>query len=124
MTQREGMVAVFSGGGLRDPQTQLDLLGRLVPGADDALPGYTVDYVDIRHPHIVAATGETTHRIVRRTGDLRDKAIGQILWVDERELDAVDDALSPGFYRIEVTLASGASAWTYIAAPDPDTGGS
>lgn len=123
MSEHEGLVPVFSGGGLRDPQTQLDLLGRLIHGDDDALPGYTVDYVDIEHPHIVESTGATRHRIVRRTGDARDKAIGRILWVDESELDAVDDALAPDLYRIEVTLSSGMTAWTYIAAPDPVDGG-
>lgn len=118
------MVPLFAGGTLRDPQAQLDILGRLVHGVDDALPGYTVDYIDIEHPHIVGHTGTTAHRVVRRTGDARDKAIGQILWVDEDELDAVDHALAPDVYRVEVTLASGAAAWTYISAPATGSGGS
>ncbi len=106
---------LFSYGTLQHPEVQLDTFGRLIEGAPDVLPGYTVDYADIDDHRIVDLSGLTTHPIVRATGNPRDKVVGVALLVTEDELDAADEYEVSLYRRISVTLSSGRVAWAYVS---------
>ncbi len=100
---------LFSYGTLQHPEVQLDTFGRLIEGAPDVLPGYTVDYAEIDDHRVVDLSGLATHPIVRATGNPRDKVVGVALLVTEDELDAADEYEVSLYRRISVTLASGRS---------------
>lgn len=106
---------LFSYGTLQDPDVQLDTFGRLVVVEDDALPGYTVDYVEIQDRRVVDLSGMSVHPIVRPTGNTLDKVTGKVLWVTEAELDAADEYEVELYRRIEVRLQSRRSAWAYVS---------
>ena len=106
---------LFSYGTLQTPEVQLDTFGRLVPGEEDALPGYTVDYAEIDDPRVTDLSGHSVHPIVRPTGNALDKVTGKALWVTEEELDAADEYEVELYRRVEVSLQSGRPAWVYIA---------
>jgi len=106
---------LFSYGTLQHPEVQLGIFGRLLHGAPDVLPGYTVDYAEIADDRIVELSGDAVHPIVRSTGNPRDKVVGVALLVTEDELDAADEYEVSLYRRISVTLASGRIAWAYVS---------
>jgi len=106
---------LFSYGTLQQPEVQLDIFGRLLEGAPDVLPGFTVDYAEIEDHRVIELSGLTAHPIVRPTGDPRDKVVGIALLVSEDELDAADEYEVSLYRRISVTLASGRVAWAYVS---------
>lgn len=109
MTQR-----VFSYGTLRLPAVQIALFGREVATTADTLPGWRLDWVAITDPDVIATSGSDRHPILR-PGDPADVVDGACLAIEDAELPAVDDYEVSDYRRIEVTLASGASAWVYVA---------
>lgn len=106
---------LFTYGTLGLPQVQLDTFGRHVEGDADLLPGYTVDYVDIEDPHVVAVTGHAVHPILRHTGNPLDKAMGHVLAITDAELEAADEYEVELYHRMRVRLVSGRDAWVYVA---------
>lgn len=114
MSDKSAEILLFSYGTLRLPQVQLDTFGRLLDGEDDVLPGYTVDYIDITDPRVVALSERPVHPILRATGDPRDKVVGTTLRLREDELDAADEYEVSDYRRVGVTLASGRFAWVYV----------
>jgi len=109
------MELLFTYGTLQNPDVQLDTFGRLLEGEDDVLPGYTVDYAEIEDPRVVDVLGASVHPIVRQTGNPLDKVVGKVLWVAEDELEAADEYEVAPYRRAAVVLASGRSAWVYVA---------
>ena len=107
---------LFSYGTLRQPEVQLDTFGRLLDGDDDALPGHTVDYAEIDDPRVVDLSCLSVHPIVRVTGNPLDKVVGVVLQVTEAELDAADEYEVALYRRVSAVLASGRTAWIYVAA--------
>jgi len=107
---------LFSYGTLLNPDVQLDIFGRRLDGEDDALPGFTVDYTEIADTRIIDLSGLSVHPIVRATGSSLDKVLGKALPVTEDELDAADEYEVTLYRRVSVVLASGRSAWVYVAA--------
>lgn len=106
---------MFTYGTLQQPEVQLDTFGRVIDGDPDVLPGFTIDYVDIDDPHVVALSGTSTHPILRATGNALDKVVGLTLRLTPDELDAADEYEVDHYRRVEVTLGSGARAWVYVA---------
>ena len=106
---------LFSYGTLQIPEVQLDTFGRLVESEDDVLPGYTVDYAEIEDTRVVDLSGLSVHPIVRETRNPLDKVVGKALWLTEDELDAADEYEVSLYRRAAVVLASGRSAWVYVA---------
>lgn len=107
---------LFTYGTLQQADVQLDTFGRLFDGEDDALPGYTVDYAEIEDTRVVDLSGLSVHPIVRETGNPLDKIVGKAVQVTADELDAADEYEVALYRRISVVLASGRSAWVYVAA--------
>ncbi|WP_439692577.1 gamma-glutamylcyclotransferase family protein [Curtobacterium sp. SP.BCo] len=107
---------VFSYGTLRQPLVQESLFGGHVPTEDDALPGWRLDWVTITDPEVVRTSGSDRHPILRR-GTPEDRVQGaSLLLAHDWQLRAVDDYEVADYQRIKVTLASGDTAWVYVAA--------
>jgi hypothetical protein len=107
--------ALFSYGTLRYPAVQHDTFGRLIDGDDDVLPGYTIDYTEIDDPRVVEVSGESVHPVLRHTANPLDKVVGRVLLLTEDELDAADEYEVSLYRRVAVALASGRTAWVYVA---------
>jgi hypothetical protein len=86
---------------------QLDTFGRLVAGEPDALPGYTIDYVEIEDQRVVDSPGCPCTRSARDRAPL-DKVTGVVLHVSAAELDAAD-AYEVSLYR-RISVRSRAAA--------------
>lgn len=106
---------LFSYGTLRQSDVQTVLFGRAVPTVDDVLPGHRLDWVAITDPEVIAISGSDRHPILRR-GSQDDSVEGSYLQLDDDELATADDYEVDDYVRTSVTLASGVSAWVYIAA--------
>ena len=99
------MEKLFSYGTLRSHEVQIELFGRDVPSRPDTLAGYGVLPVEI---------GGDTHKLA--VVDRESSIKGRVLELTDEEL-AVCDFYEPAQYeRVEVTLASGETAWAYVAA--------
>ena len=110
------MQLLFSYGTLQHPSVQLETFGRLLEGSEDALPGYTMDYAEIRDRRVVELSGLSSHPVVRATGNPLDKVVGRALRITEDELEAADEYEVALYRRVAVVLASGKTAWVYVGA--------
>ncbi|WP_217184891.1 gamma-glutamylcyclotransferase family protein [Streptomyces sp. AC495_CC817] len=106
---------VFSYGTLRQPEVQRALYGREVPTDDDALVGFRLDWVRITDPQVIATSGSDRHPILRR-GAADDSVAGACLELTDADLAATDAYEVDDYARHEVVLASGRTAWVYLAA--------
>ena len=107
---------LFSYWTLQNPDVQLDTFGRILDSEDDVLPGFKVDYAETEDPEAVDVFGHSAHPILRSTGNALDKVVGKVLWVTEDEIDAADEYEVVVFRRASVVLASGRTAWVYVAS--------
>lgn len=106
---------VFSYGTLQMPRVQQELFGRQVEMTDDALLGYDTVPVEIDHPDVIEFSGSTTHLgLVPGAPDAR--IAGKLLHVTQADFPALDAYEGEEYRRIEVTLASGVTAWVYVKA--------
>ncbi len=111
-------IRVFSYGTLRQPLVQESLFGGHVPTTVDSLPGWRLDQVTITDPEVVRTSGSDRHPILRR-GTASDAVEGVVLTLGyEWQLGAVDRYEVADYHRIRVTLASGWTAWVYVAADE------
>ena len=106
---------VFSYGTLRQPEVQRALYGREVPTTDDALPGYRLDWLRITDAAVIATSGSDRHPILR-PGQGTDAVAGACIELTDPELAATDAYEVADYARREVALASGRTAWVYLAA--------
>lgn len=108
-----GNVPLFSYGSFTQPGVHQRVYGRRLIGRLDSLPGYRLRLIEVpddqtgtlgltRQPAAVAATAD-------------DLVAGMLYTVDEAELAAVDAVNARLFTREWVTLASGESAWVFVA---------
>lgn len=113
------MNLLFTYGTLRDPGVQTSLFARLVPAADDAIPGFRLDYVTITDPAVLAASGSDRHPVLRPGGP-DDGVTGSCLELTDDELAAADRYEVDDYTRVQVTLVSGRRAWVYVSADDAE----
>ncbi|MGB3475084.1 gamma-glutamylcyclotransferase family protein [Mycobacterium sp. SMC-14] len=107
---------LFSYGTLQLPEVQRSTFGREVDGRPDAIVGYTLDYVTITDPHVVAVSGSDRHPILRPS-DAHDAAVpGTVFAISAADLAAADEYEVDAYRRISVPLRSGAQAWVYVFA--------
>lgn len=107
---------LFSYGSFGGDELQLDTFGRVVDVEQDVLPGYVAEAAPATDPRLVDRIGPIPQRRLRHTGDELDKVVGRVLRLSPDELDAADELVTPLLRRVPVTLASGRTAWTYVAA--------
>lgn len=107
---------LFSYGTLQDESVQRRLFGRPLPGTPDVLPGFRMDWLEERDPAAVASSGVVRHPVVHETGATDDRVPGTLLRVTVAELEQADEYEAGDYRRVRVVLASGESAWLYVAA--------
>lgn len=109
-------VLLFSYGTLQREEVQRATFGRLLEGADDAMPGYRQDMVEITDPEVIRTSGKRFHPIVVPTGDPADLVPGKVFRITGAELAAADTYEVADYKRIAVRLRSGREAWVYVKA--------
>src|SRR4051794_39462511 len=113
----EPSIPLFSYGTLQQEEVQRATYGRLLAGPPDVLTGYRLQPLTITNPEVVALSGEAVHMIASRTGDPAETISGVIYAITPAELAATDNYEGDAYARVEVRLASGATAFVYVG-PD------
>ncbi|MBN8938971.1 MAG: gamma-glutamylcyclotransferase [Rhizobiales bacterium] len=116
MSSNERTVRLFSYGTLQQEGVQLSSFGRLLTGADDAMPGYRQSMIEITDPDVIAKSGTNFHPIVMASDDPQDAVAGKVFEISEAELAAADAYEVADYKRVAVRLKSGVEAWVYIKA--------
>ncbi|MFG1997475.1 gamma-glutamylcyclotransferase family protein [Actinoplanes sp. NPDC048988] len=109
------MPLLFSYGTLRDPAVQRSTFGRELNGRGARVTGFRLESVEITDPHVLKVSGETHHPILVATGDPADGVDGAVFEVTEAELQRSDDYEVDDYQRVAAPLATGESAWVYVA---------
>lgn len=109
-----GQLWLFSYGTLRQPEVQRALFGRELASVPDALPGFVIDTILITDPDVVATSGSARHLILRRQ-EGAPAIPGAALAIEEADLAPADAYEAEDYRRIPVTLASGRTAFVYVA---------
>lgn len=109
-------IHLFSYGTLQQEDVQIASFGRLLNGADDALPGYRQSMVEITDPEVVRTSGKRFHPILAPSEDPADEIPGKVFAITAAELGAADAYEVSDYKRIEVRLKSGIDAWVYVKA--------
>lgn len=112
---------VFSYGTLQLDEVQQANYGRLLDGVADELPGYRTEYLAITNPEVIAVSGIAEHPVARHTGNPNDRVAGTRYALTPEELAATDAYESADYHRMLVELASGVSAWLYLAKNEQPT---
>ncbi len=112
----EATERLFSYGTLQDAGVQLDVFGRRLSTAPDALVGYRLRMIRIADRAFVEQSGSEIHRTLERTGDESGRVEGHVLRLTAAELATADAYEPDGYLRQRVTLASGVRAWLYVSA--------
>ncbi|GHB01217.1 hypothetical protein GCM10009069_25070 [Algimonas arctica] len=109
------MEYLFSYGTLQTPAVQIDTFGETLVGQFDALVGFTQTLIEITDPDVLALSGERFHPIVSETGNIEDRVTGTVFALTAAQLAKTDAYEVDDYERVEVTLASGKTAWLYVA---------
>ena len=112
----EPIVYLFSYGTLQQADVQLSSFGRLLKGADDALPGFKQSMIEITDADVIRKSGKSFHPIVVATNDPDDEIAGKRFEITQAELAAADAYEVSDYKRISVRLKSGVGAWVYVKA--------
>jgi gamma-glutamylcyclotransferase (GGCT)/AIG2-like uncharacterized protein YtfP len=107
---------LFSYGTLQQDEVQRSQFGRLLDGRADAVRGYRMDWLTVTDPEVVALSGSDRHPVVSRTDDPSDVVNGMVFDITDADLAAADEYEVSDYVRVAVNLASGLTAWTYLAA--------
>jgi hypothetical protein len=79
------------------------------------MAGFRVERLEITDPEVLAVSGEAYHPILVRTGDDAGTVEGAVFEVTEAELPPADGYEVDDSHRVAAPLASGDSAWVYVA---------
>jgi hypothetical protein len=107
---------LFSYGTLQLEAVQLSTFGRKLDGQADEMPGFATTMLKINDPQVVATSGKTHHPVVAYSGNPADKVSGTVFVITAEELRHADAYEVSDYRRERVMLASGISAWVYVAA--------
>jgi gamma-glutamyl AIG2-like cyclotransferase len=114
MTDDEAKVYLFSYGTLQQEGVQIASFGRLLNGADDALPGFKQSMIEITDPEALRKSGKKFHPIVSASDDPSDEVPGMVFEITEAELAGADAYEVSDYKRILARLKSGVDAWVYV----------
>jgi gamma-glutamylcyclotransferase (GGCT)/AIG2-like uncharacterized protein YtfP len=114
MTDDEAKVYLFSYGTLQQEGVQIASFGRLLKGAEDALPGYKQSMIEIADSEVVRKSGKKFHPIVAASDDPSDEIPGKVFEITEAELAAADAYEVSDYKRVLVRLKSGVDAFVYV----------
>jgi gamma-glutamylcyclotransferase (GGCT)/AIG2-like uncharacterized protein YtfP len=108
------VVLLFSYGTLQLPDVQQATYGRLLTGKPDVLAGYRLVPLEITDPEVVRLSGKAVHTIAQATGNPADRIRGTLFELSHAELEGTDRYEVDAYSRVEATLESGRTAWTYV----------
>jgi Gamma-glutamyl cyclotransferase, AIG2-like len=114
MTDDEAKVYLFSYGTLQQAGVQIASFGRLLNGADDALPDFKQSMIEITDPEALRKSGKKFHPIVSASDDPSDEVPGMVFEITEAELAGADAYEVSDYKRILARLKSGVDAWVYV----------
>ena len=106
---------LFSYGTLQYEAVQISTIGKTLKGYCDQLTGYRMGELKIQDPHVIATSGKDIHNILVHTGNPMDEISGTVFAITQMELEQIDAYEVADYMRTRVTLASGRSAWVYVA---------
>ena len=109
------MERLFSYGTLQLPEVQTATFGRLLQGQADSLVGFRQEMLAIRDPDVAKLSGKTHHPILLATGNPADTVSGTVFLITPEELAQADKYEVSDYRRVLAPLASGVSAWAYVA---------
>ncbi|MGJ8561115.1 MAG: gamma-glutamylcyclotransferase family protein [Litorimonas sp.] len=109
------MEYLFSYGTLQTPAVQLETFGHTISGHPDALVGFKKSLIEITDPDVLALSGERFHPIVTETRIPKDRVAGTVFALTTSQLVEADAYEVDDYERASVTLASGKTAWLYVA---------
>ena len=98
------MERLFSYGTLQLPEVQTATFGRLLQGQAASLVGFRQEMLAIRDPDVVKLSGKTS-----------DTVSGTVFLITPEELAQADKYEVSDYRRVLAPLASGGSAWAYVA---------
>lgn len=102
---------------MQQEEVQLSTFGRKLAGEKDLLIGYEPSLLKITDPAIAARLRKTHHDNAVSTGDDWSNVQGTVFEVTDDELIKADVFEAEFNYaRVQVTLASGNTAWVYVHA--------
>ncbi|NYH18545.1 gamma-glutamylcyclotransferase family protein [Paraburkholderia bryophila] len=110
---------LFSYGTLQLEAVQLATFSRKLDGQADDMPGFSMTLLKIEDASVVATSGKTHHPVVSYSGNPADKVRGTVFSITPEELAQADAYEVSDYRRDRVTLASGVSAWVYVANHSP-----
>lgn len=116
MSDQKPTEFLFSYGTLQLEAVQRATFGRLLSGANDALPGFELSPLKIEDSRVIAVSGKAIHTIAKFTGCDSDEITGTVFQVTADEIENADRYEVDACKRITVTLRSGIRAWVYVDA--------
>ncbi|TDT46672.1 gamma-glutamyl AIG2-like cyclotransferase [Maribacter spongiicola] len=96
---------LFTYGTLQDRDVQLGVFSRPLNGFEDELPLYIISEEKVAD----------LYPTLQHTGVKEDVIKGQVYTLSHQELEKADSYEGEAYERIQIQLASGKNAWTYIA---------
>jgi len=110
------VVYPFTYGTLQQDGVQIASFGRLLKGADDALPGCRQSMIEIAEPEVVRPSGKRFHPIVAASDDPAEEVAGKVFENTDAEPIAADAHEVSDCRRLLVRLMSRREAWVYVKA--------
>jgi gamma-glutamylcyclotransferase (GGCT)/AIG2-like uncharacterized protein YtfP len=106
---------LFSYGTLQQERVQINLYGRVLNGMPDSLPGYKLMGIKVTDEIFLLKGEQQWQNTLVHTGNTLDEVTGTVFSLTDAELLSTDQYEPAGYHRISVLLASGKTAWIYIA---------
>src|SRR6476620_2878109 len=107
---------LFSYGTLQKDSVQMQLFGRLLTGAKDALEGYKLASIEITDEAFLAGGAEEKlQQTLIASKDAADAVEGTVFEISAEELIRADSYEPDNYKRVKITLVSGKKAWIYVA---------
>ncbi|RYY26629.1 MAG: gamma-glutamylcyclotransferase [Sphingomonadales bacterium] len=110
-----GETLLFACGTLTLEKVHLAMFGRVLDYTDDTLPGYVTRTVVLEDKQILSTTGSATHLSMVASDAPGAAVAGRAMQLSDVEMVRMDPYQSAHHRRASVTLASGRTAWAYVA---------
>ena len=112
------MEKLFSCGILQLPQVKESLLGKILDGKGEELPGYKVEKLKIKDQAVIEKSGTDMHPILVHTGEPVD-AVGRMVFeITQAELEKADEYEVDDYKRTLADMRSGTRAWIYDSSAE------
>ena len=110
------MEKLVSYGTLKLEPVQLSTFGRKLHWYNDILTGYRLSTLEIKDPNVIATSGQSSHPILKYTGNPLDIVDVIVFDITFQELIQADAYEVSDYKRVSVKVNSGIYAWAYVSA--------